>query len=117
MGPNNPVSDYYDTWWISPQGELHNALREGAPGHCAWLEEEYGICSRSEARAKGWIRVGWNLQQFYVDGRPERIEAERSKVEELLVGHPMVTRVLLEVGSDLDAVLTPAEFFERRLSA
>lgn len=110
----NPVATYYETWWISPEGIVHDAVRRGVPGHCTWLEEEFGICSRAEARARGWLRVGWNMTQFYVDGRPERIEAERGRIEELLLRHPIVTRVLLENGSDLDTVLTPQEFFERR---
>ncbi|MGH2767643.1 MAG: hypothetical protein ACRDIF_01625 [Actinomycetota bacterium] len=110
----NPVAAWYETWWISPEGMVHDAVEDGVPGHCGWLRERFGICSRPEARAAGWIRVGWNMTNFYVDGRPERIEAERAKVEELLMRHPMVTRVLLEHGSDLDSVLTPEEFFEKR---
>lgn len=106
----NPVADFYQTWWISPQGAVFDALRAGAPGHCAWLEEKYGICSRDEARRLGWVRVGWNLTRFYVDGRPARIEANRTVIEELLGRHQMVTEVLLEQGSDLDSILTPEEF-------
>ena len=111
----NPVADFYETWWISPKGEVHEALRDGAPGHCAWLEERFGICSRAEARSKGWVRVGWNLTRFYIDGKPEKIEASREKIESLLIQHQMVTEVLLEVGSDLDSVMKPKEFFEKRL--
>ncbi len=111
----NPVAQFYETWWISPAGEVYDAVDRGVPGHCTWLEKNFGICSRPEARARGWIRVGWNLTNFYVDGPPERVQAERATIEELLLRHPMVTRVLLEEGSDLDAVMTPEEFFERRL--
>lgn len=106
----NPVADFYETWWISPQGAVFDALRDGAPGHCAWLEEKFGICSRDEARKLGWVRVGWNLTRFYVDGRPGRIQANRNVIEELLGRHQMVTEVLLEQGSDLDSILTPEEF-------
>jgi len=106
----NPVAGYYQTWWISPQAEVFEALRRGAPGHCAWLEENFGIGSREDARRLGWIRVGWNLTRFYVDGRSERIKANRPKIEELLLAHPMVTEVLMEIGSDLDVVTTPEEF-------
>lgn len=106
----NPVAQFYQTWWISPTGEVHDALRDGAPGHCAWLEEKFGICSRSEARRLGWVRVGWNLTRFYIDARPDRIEANRPVIEGLLLRHQMVTEVLLETGSDLDSVLSPNEF-------
>jgi hypothetical protein len=104
------VAGFYETWWISPDGKLYDALREGAPGHCAWLEENFGICSRSEARQLGWVRVGWNLTRFYIDGKPGRIEANRSTIEDLLTRHAMVTEVLLEHGSDLDSIVTPQEF-------
>jgi len=89
---------------------LHDAVRRGAPGHCAWLEENFGIGSRDDARRLGWIRVGWNLTRFYVDGRPDRIAANRPQIETLLQKHEMVTEVLLDEGSDLDSILTPAEF-------
>lgn len=114
MARPNPVSAFYQTWWISPEGEVFDAVQRGVPGHCTWLEERFGICSRPEARARGWIRLGWNMGQFYVDGRPERIEAERAKIEELMLRHQHVYRVLVETGSDLDAVMTPEEFFEKR---
>lgn len=114
LQPGNPVAAFYRTWWISPRGDVHDAVSSGVPGHCGWLREHFGICSREEARAGGWIRVGWNLTQFYVDGAADRVTAHRDKIEELLLAHPMVTRVLVEHGSDLDAVLTPGEFFSYR---
>ena len=111
---DNPVAQYYETWWISPGGALYDAVRRGAPGHCAWLEENFGICSREEARGLGWIRVGWNLTRFYVDGNPVRIAANRSQIEELLQRHPMVTEVLVDEGSDLDSIMTPTQFLRGR---
>lgn len=115
-GRPNPVADYYRTWWISPTGDVHDALRDGAPGHCAWLEQNFGICSRREARLLGWVRVGWNLTRFYIDGSPDRIEANRPAIEKLLLEHRMVTEVLVENGSDLDSVLTPEEFLASTLA-
>ncbi len=73
-----------------------------------------GICSREEARKLGWVRVGWNMSEFYVDGRLERVRAVHHTIEELLLRHPGVTRLMLETGSDLWSVLTPEEFFEQR---
>lgn len=107
---DNPVAGFYQTWWISPDGVVYDALRDGAPGHCAWLEEKFGICSRSDARRLGWVRVGWNLTRFYVDGRRDRVKANMPEIVHLLSRHSMVTEVLLEEGSDLDSVLTPEEF-------
>lgn len=112
----NPVSGYYETWWISPEGEVYDAVDRGVPGHCAWLRERFGIPSREEACDLGWIRVGWNMQQFYVQGRPERIEEARPEIEQLLLRHPMVVRVLVDDGSPLSPVLTPEEFFSYRPS-
>jgi len=109
----NPVAHLYQTWWISPAGDLYDAVRRGIPGHCAWLEEVFGICSREEARQSGWVRVGWNMYEFYVDGRLERVRAAHHTIEELLLDHPAVTRVVLETGSDLWSVLTPQQFLER----
>lgn len=110
LSQRNAVAGFYQTWWISPDGIVHDAVRDGAPGHCAWLMENFSISSRSDARRLGWVRVGWNLTRFYVDGRPDRIDAHREAIQELLLGHPMVTEVLLEVGSDLDSVMAPEEF-------